>query len=92
MSAVLDAPPAPDRPAIDAVLPTPDRRSTDAGLPDGPPDGLERRQFGSSHDSGRPEVDEFSAAVDRYKLERRRRFITYEELFDVFASLGYERP
>ena len=37
-------------------------------------------------------MDELAAAVDRYKLENRRRFITYAELYDVMASLGYERP
>ena len=35
--------------------------------------------------------DELAEAVDNYKLRHRRRFITYEELYDVMASLGYHR-
>ncbi len=51
----------------------------------------ERRQFRASHNSGRPEVDELANAIDQYKLNRRRRFSTYEELFDVVAELGYHK-
>ena len=54
-------------------------------------DGRERRQFGNNHSSLRPEVQEFAEAVDRYKLMHRRRFITYEELYDVVSSLGYKK-
>ncbi len=53
--------------------------------------GIERRQFSDSRDSGRPEVDELARAVDQYKLMHRRRFITYEELYDVMVSLGYHK-
>lgn len=64
-----------------------DRRSTSrASAP-----GVERRQFRDGNRSARPEVAEFADAVDRYKIENRRRFITYEELFDVMKSLGYVR-
>lgn len=55
------------------------------------PRSIERRQFSDSRDSGRPEVDELAKAVDTYKLLHRRRFITFEELYDVMASLGYHR-
>lgn len=66
-----------------------DRRSGSTGeRPFGVP---ERRQFRASHNTGRPEVDELANAVDQYKLNRRRRFITYEELFDVMAGLGYHK-
>lgn len=54
-------------------------------------DGAERRQFVDSRQSFRPEVLELAEAVDRYKLRHRRRFITYEELYDVMAELGYHR-
>lgn len=54
-------------------------------------EGLERRQFVDSRQSFRPEVIELAEAVDRYKLRHRRRFITYEELYDVMAELGYHR-
>lgn len=64
-----------------------DRRAT----PVASPPGVERRQFSSSPNSSRPEVNELAEAVDNYKLRHRRRFITYEELYDVMSSLGYHR-
>jgi hypothetical protein len=63
-----------------------DRRATGLDRPLGVP---ERRQFRSSQNAGRPEVAELANAVDGYKLEHRRRFITYDELYDVIAKLGY---
>ncbi len=51
----------------------------------------ERRQFSDSRSSSRPEVSELAEAVDRYKLLHRRRFITFEELYDVMAGLGYRK-
>jgi hypothetical protein len=65
-----------------------DRRNTSGERPLGVP---ERRQFRASTSTGRPEVDELATAVDQYKLNRRRRFITYEELYDVIAELGYRK-
>lgn len=52
---------------------------------------FERRQFKDGNRSVRPEVAEFADAVDEYKVTNRRRFITFEELFDVMASLGYHK-
>lgn len=63
-----------------------ERRGTSSGPP-----GVERRQFSSSPNSARPEVNELAEAVDAYKMRHRRRFITYEELYDVVQSLGYHR-
>lgn len=63
-----------------------DRRQSEAGAP-----GVERRQFTPSYDSQRPEVNELARAIDQYKLHHRRRFITFEELYDVIVSLGYHR-
>lgn len=65
-----------------------DRRGSGSDRPLGVP---ERRQFRASHNSERPEVTELANAVDQYKLTRRRRFITYEELYDVISELGYHR-
>ena len=65
-----------------------DRRQGDAGA------GLigsERRQFRDGDRSARPEVAELANAVDDYKIARHRRFITFEELFDVMAALGYHK-
>ncbi|MFO0974999.1 MAG: hypothetical protein U0996_01305 [Planctomycetaceae bacterium] len=53
--------------------------------------GVERRQFRDGDRSARPEVAELANAIDDYKINHRRRFITFEELFDVIASLGYHR-
>ena len=53
------------------------------------PRGVERRQFSSTHKSSRSEVNELAEAVDQYKLRHRRRFITFDELYDVMTSLGY---
>ncbi len=51
----------------------------------------ERRQFGSSHsglsDAGR----ELALAIDQYKVEHHRRYITCDEMLAVLASLGYGR-
>lgn len=52
---------------------------------------VERRQFGNTYNSDRPEVNELAMAVDQYKLCHRRRFITFEELYDVIAGLGYHK-
>lgn len=65
-----------------------DRRQVPGGRSDGT---VERRQFLASHASTRPEVKELAEAVDLYKLNNRRRFITYEELFDLMTTLGYHR-
>lgn len=51
----------------------------------------ERRQFSDGRRSERPEVDELARAIDEYKVRNRRRFITFEEIYDVFVSLGYHR-
>ena len=62
------------------------------GLPSTPwASGPERRQFSNAYDSSRQEVNELAMAIDQYKLRHRRRFITFEELYDVIAGLGYHK-
>ena len=56
-----------------------------------PGKGIERRQFKDGNRSSRPEVAELADAIDEYKLTHRRRFITFEELYDVMVGLGYSR-
>ena len=51
----------------------------------------ERRQFSDQRKTERPEVDEFATAIDDYKVRNRRRFITFEEIYDVMVSLGYHK-
>jgi hypothetical protein len=55
------------------------------------PGGPERRQFSNAYSSDRPDVNELAEAVDQYKLRHRRRFITFEELYDVMRGLGYHK-
>ena len=74
-------------PPVENVAPFVDRRQTGGTRRD----GGERRQFVDSRQTFRPEVIELAEAVDQYKLRHRRRFITYEELYDVVASLGYRK-
>ena len=54
-------------------------------------DGPERRQFRDGQIATRPEVQELAAAVDQYKMSHHRRFITFDELYDVIAGLGYHK-
>ena len=62
------------------------------GAPQGPPPGVERRnQFGNCYDGLSPEAQQLAEAIDQYKLQNRRRFITYEEMLSVIKSLGYHR-
>jgi len=53
--------------------------------------GRERRQFGSSHANLSPPAAELARAIDQYKLENRRRYITCEEMLVVIKRLGYSR-
>lgn len=53
--------------------------------------GAERRQFSSSTTYSSPDVAELSEAVDQYKLRHHRRFITFEELYNVITELGYHK-
>lgn len=54
-------------------------------------EGPEKRQFSNSYNSLKPDIAEFAQAVDQYKVLHRRRFVTYEELFDVMSGLGYHK-
>lgn len=65
------------------------RQGPSPGRPQG--QGPERRQFSNNYASMKPDVGELAEAIDTYKLQHRRRFITYEELYDVIASLGYHK-
>jgi len=51
----------------------------------------ERRQFGSSHlglsDSGH----ELALAIDQYKLQYHRRYLTCDEMLQVLSDLGYSK-
>ena len=64
-----------------------DRRKARSGAPG----GRERRQFADSHAELSPEAREFAQAVDRYKLNHARKFVTLAELFDILVGLGYHK-
>ena len=51
----------------------------------------ERRQFANSYEELSPDAAELARAIDGYKLQHRRRFITFEEMLAVIKSLGYQR-
>jgi hypothetical protein len=53
--------------------------------------GAERRQFASSHQGLSDEARELALAIDGYKLEHRRRYITFEEMLHVIRQLGYHK-
>lgn len=63
-----------------------DRRSTDEQS-----NGFERRQFGNSHSTLSPDARELAEAIDAYKVEHRRRYITFEEMLKVIHKLGYQK-
>lgn len=52
-------------------------------------DRAERRQFGSSH-SGLSEAGrELALAIDQYKIQHHRRYLTCDEMLLVLTRLGY---
>jgi hypothetical protein len=53
---------------------------------------FERRQFANSYEELSPDAAELARAIDGYKVQHRRRFITFEEMLAVMKSLGYTRP
>ena len=51
----------------------------------------ERRQFGNSYHNLTPEGKQLAEAIDAYKVECRRRYITTDELLRVLSDLGYKQ-
>ena len=64
-----------------------ERRRSDRS---GPP-GVERRQFGNSHQGLSDDARELAEAIDSYKIRHSRRFITFEEMLRVIHELGYTK-
>jgi len=52
---------------------------------------FERRQFANSYEELSPEAADLARAIDGYKVQHRRRFVTFEEMLSVIKSLGYKR-
>ncbi len=51
----------------------------------------ERRQFGNSYHNLSTDGKVLAEAIDNYKLEHHRRYITTDELLGVLGKLGYKR-
>ena len=68
-----------------------DRRRKDSD-DDASPSSRERRQFGNSHLDLSEDGRELAAAIDAYKVQYRRRYLTCDEMLNVIRSLGYARP
>jgi hypothetical protein len=51
----------------------------------------ERRQFGSSHSDLSPAGRELAVAIDEYKIEHHRRYLTCDEMISVITRLGYQK-
>ena len=49
----------------------------------------ERRQFGNSYHNLSPEGQQLAEAIDAYKVDHHRRYITTDELLGVLGRLGY---
>jgi len=74
----------------DTELPFVDRRQGITGT-SASNSSSERRQFGNSYHNLTEEGRVLAEAIDSYKLEHRRRYITTDELISVLKSLGYSR-
>ena len=74
-------------PLVPAVTPFVERRSTSPSR-----GAAERRQFGSTHFGLSPAGRKLALAIDQYKLEHHRRYITCDEMLEVISALGYQQP
>jgi len=77
--------PANQSPAIASGPAFVDRRTSSGNV------GAERRQFASSHQGLSDEARALAVAIDQYKLDHRRRYITFEEMLSVIKKLGYRQ-
>lgn len=53
--------------------------------------GIERRQFGNSYRDLTEPGRELAEAIDAYKVQHRRRYITTDEMLQVIRELGYRQ-
>ena len=51
----------------------------------------ERRQFGNSYHNLSFEGHQLAEAIDAYKVDHHRRYITTDELLGVLGKLGYKQ-
>jgi hypothetical protein len=55
------------------------------------PARAERRQFGNTHQGLSEDGKELAIAIDRYKVENHRRYLTCDEMICVLRGLGYAK-
>jgi len=53
--------------------------------------GSELRQFGNTYRDLSAAGQELAEAIDAYKVNHRRRYITTDEMLEVILTLGYQR-
>ncbi len=75
---------------------TPSQPVTDATFVDrrqqsGTGERGERRQFGNSYQNLSTEGRQLAEAIDAYKVDHHRRYITTDELLGVLGRLGYKQ-
>jgi hypothetical protein len=51
----------------------------------------ERRQFGNSYRDLSPDGRDLAEAIDSYKVNHRRKYITTDEMLAVLTTLGYKK-
>ena len=86
ISAVNGSTPIETTPFVPAV----DRRKRKESKESDTPDA-ERRQFGNTYHNLSQEGQELAQAIDRYKMQYRRRYITTDEIISVLKELGYSK-
>ena len=64
-----------------------DRRSAEVVKPG----SSERRQFGNSHAGLSDDGRDLALAIDQYKVNHHRRYLTCDEMIQVIQSLGYSK-
>ncbi len=62
-----------------------DRRQIDSST------SRERRQFGNSYVGLSDDGRQLALAIDQYKVEHHRRYLTCDEMLEVIQSLGYQK-
>jgi hypothetical protein len=87
--------PASSIPQSDAASRNPQRSESDHFIDRrreaGSQGNSERRQFGSSHEGLSDAGRELALAIDQYKLQHHRRYITCDEMLLVITRLGYSK-
>ncbi len=77
--------------SLTPIQPVPVASFVDRRQQQGNGDRGERRQFGNSYHKLSQEGQQLAEAIDAYKVDNHRRYITTDELLGVLAKLGYKQ-